>query len=218
MSTWLLEDVTARAEDGSFFIPSPVERSQQQVGDMVRLHFLLSAPQDKQPRAERMWVKICERTEVDGYVYYRGVLSNQPAFIQGLNQGDSVAFEPCHVARTLIRPDNPQFLPVGEKNAVVSARALEPGCQVRWAYREEPDNDGDSGWRLFAGDESQEYVEDPANARVCNVYWLVDRDPTLFQLFQAELGAAFERLPGEPFVRVEDWQADDASEPEPVQA
>ena len=37
------------------------------------------------------------------------------------------------------------------------------GCKVGYCYREEPDGGWDSGWRFTAGDESDEYMDDPNN-------------------------------------------------------
>ena len=35
-----------------------------------------------------------------------------------------------------------------------------------YCYREEPDGGWDSGWRFTAGDESDEYMDDPNNAGI----------------------------------------------------
>ena len=35
-----------------------------------------------------------------------------------------------------------------------------------YCYREEPDGGWDSGWRFTAGDESEEYMDDPNNAGI----------------------------------------------------
>jgi hypothetical protein len=36
------------------------------------------------------------------------------------------------------------------------------GRRVAFMYREPPDNDVDSGWRLMSGFESDDYMNDPA--------------------------------------------------------
>jgi len=36
--------------------------------------------------------------------------------------------------------------------ALVSTRVARDGAPVGWMYRQTPDNPGDSGWRVFAGD------------------------------------------------------------------
>jgi hypothetical protein len=139
-------------------------------------------------------------------VAYTGWLTNEPGFIRDLAAGDLVEFAPIHVARLLIPASHPDALEIGEKAALVSAWVLEPGAHACFAYREAADREEDSGWRLFRGDEPDEYLADSSNVRICNVTWLVDRDPTLRELFHAPVGEAFERAsPSAPWVRVDDW-------------
>ena len=40
-------------------------------------------------------------------------------------------------------------------------------------YKEEPDNDVDSGWRFFSGFETDEYVNNPKNIEVYDVNTIV---------------------------------------------
>lgn len=77
--------------------------------------------------------------------------------------------------------------------AFTSARVAHDGLAVGWFYRETPDRDEDSGWRVFAGDETQEYVDDSANAVVLPLRELISRDRALEELFRAPPPAAFER-------------------------
>lgn len=79
------------------------------------------------------------------------------------------------------------------KVAIVSARIVRDGLPVGWMYREAPDHDNDSGWRVFAGDEPQEYVDDAANAVLVPLRDLVDRDPALETVLATAAPAAFER-------------------------
>jgi hypothetical protein len=43
------------------------------------------------------------------------------------------------------------------------------GEPVGFMYREDRDNDGDSGWRFLADDESEECASDPANVGIYDV-------------------------------------------------
>jgi hypothetical protein len=208
MSAWYLEDVVGRARDhpDQFFIPSEQERRACAVGDLVCLHFVLRNPTAEGPRAERMWVEVAERLGEDASVSYRGVLTNQPVDIGDLTIGTVIEFLPVHVAQTIVPNSHPDWLEGGEKAALVSERVLEKGSKARFAYREAPDHDEDSGWRLFRGDETQEYMDEAANICRCNVRWLVDRDPTLGPVFRNEVGSAFEREnEDDDWTRVEDW-------------
>lgn len=210
MRIWELEDVAvaARLHPDTFFIPSLEERSSLHDGRLVRLHFVLKVRKPDDPRAERMWVEVIEKKETANSVTYRGVLTNQPAYIPQLNIGDIVEFGPENIAQLLLSSTDPDYLSIGEKSAFVSAMVLAPEGFARFAYREIPDRETDSGWRLFAGDESDEYVNDAGNVRVCNVFWLVDRDPSLRQILNAPEGYAFERATAdERWSRALDWVA-----------
>ena len=52
----------------------------------------------------------------------------------------------------------------GADGCIATNRITVEGCKVGYCYREKPDGDWDSGWRFTAGDESDEYMDDPNNA------------------------------------------------------
>jgi len=70
------------------------------------------------------------------------------------------------------------------------------GHKVGYMYREEPDFDADSGWRFFAGVESQEYLDDPENLTIYDVNTIANYDPEIIPFLQAPIGSAFEREAG----------------------
>ena len=86
------------------------------------------------------------------------------------------------------------------KAAMVSARVADGAEAVRFAYREAPDHDGDSGWRVFSGREDQVYSDDPRNFRFLPLRELIERDSSLESLFDHPFPCAFERVdPGDEF-------------------
>ncbi len=85
--------------------------------------------------------------------------------------------------------------------ALVSAKVLEPAECVRYLYRETPDREEDSGWRIFAGHESDEYVNDAENVRRVPLQDMVDRDRTLEEILFSPPGTAFERNDAESAFR-----------------
>jgi len=106
-----------------------------------------------------------------------------------------------------------RFFGAFAKLALVSRRVAE-GHPVCWLYREESDNDGDSGWRIFAGDEDDDYLEDADNCVVLPLRDLIDRDRDLEEVFRSPVRSAFERKgPDDPFASVADF-FDDAEDEE----
>ncbi|WP_097122933.1 DUF2185 domain-containing protein [Pseudoxanthomonas wuyuanensis] len=75
----------------------------------------------------------------------------------------------------------------------VSNRVMVDGRRVSYLYREEPDNEDDSGWRIFSGDETQEYAGNPANFSLYNASTLIEVEPALLEVLSADYPIAFER-------------------------
>lgn len=69
------------------------------------------------------------------------------------------------------------------------------GHRVGFMYRENPDDDIDSGWRFFAGTESQDYVDNPENLAIYDVNTIANYDPEIIPLLNAPHRCAFQRDP-----------------------
>ena len=153
---YYLDDVEAQAKANpdTFFIPVLEDRMGQKIEDLVRLHFVLTDPGPDDPRAERMWVEIFEKQ--DGGKRYKGYLTNMPYAIQSLSPGDVIEFEPKHIAQVIYKKDHPKWIDSAGKRAFVSEMCFVGDFTVRFMYREEPDNEEDSGWRMMNGQESDE--------------------------------------------------------------
>lgn len=79
------------------------------------------------------------------------------------------------------------------------------GMKVGYMYREEPDNEVDSGWRFFSGTETQEYVDDVENIMVYDVNTIANYDRAIIPYLNAEYGTALERIEGtDEFVLIEE--------------
>jgi hypothetical protein len=92
------------------------------------------------------------------------------------------------------------------KWAIVSARIARDRQRVRFLYREAPDRPDDSGWRVFAGDEGDEYVNDAANAVLLSLRELLEHDRGLKELLRSPAPCTFEReSTREPFRSVADF-------------
>ena len=76
---------------------------------------------------------------------------------------------------------------------IASREITEGGKPIGYMYREEPDNENDSGWRVFSGEESQAYTDDPANFAIYNASTIVDLDPSIRWLLEARFPIAYQR-------------------------
>lgn len=76
--------------------------------------------------------------------------------------------------------------PLLEKKVFVSRRCHEQDVRPGYVYREDPDNDRDSGWRALVGDESHEEVDDPANVLLQALGFLLDRWPELRPVLETD--------------------------------
>jgi hypothetical protein len=88
------------------------------------------------------------------------------------------------------------------KLAIVSAMVAREGRTIGFLYREAPDRPDDSGWRIMAGDETQEYMDDAANAAVLPLRDLLERDPALEPILRESAPSSFERLPTGTYRRI----------------
>lgn len=73
--------------------------------------------------------------------------------------------------------------------------ALVPGARIDWAYREAPRAEQDSGWRVFAGDETPEETADAASIGLVPLRDLLPIDGDLEDLFALEAPVQLERGP-----------------------
>jgi hypothetical protein len=105
-----------------------------------------------------------------------------------------------------LRADEIKPLVNGMGGCIATDRITVDGYPVRFMYREEPDNDIDSGWRFMSGFEDDEYMNNPDNHAAYDVNTIANYDPTIIPLLDQPPGTAFEKADqSEMFVRVTDW-------------
>lgn len=90
-----------------------------------------------------------------------------------------------------------------------SDRITVDGALVGYMYREQPDKNGDSGWRFFAGDESQEYADTPDNFAIYEVNTICNYDPSIIPFLDASIGSAFGRVAGSETFEQEEFGGED---------
>lgn len=82
---------------------------------------------------------------------------------------------------------------LGMGYALAPKRLVEDRLKVRFMYREEPDDEYDSGWRFFSGEEEEEYVNDPDNIGLYDVNTIAEIDPDIIPYLEYSIRCAFER-------------------------
>ena len=109
-----------------------------------------------------------------------------------------------------LRVDQIRPLVRGMGGCIATDHITVDGHPVRFMYREQPDNDIDSGWRFFSGLEDEACMADPSRHAVYDVNTIANYDPAILPWLDASLGTAFERGDAsEPFVQVQDWHPDE---------
>jgi hypothetical protein len=191
MPSWSLVDADPIAAENpyTFYKPSREVIARVQPGDVVKLIFRFESDDPQAPSAERMWV-IVDECLAEGH--FRGRLDNQPRHIQDLRHLDEVVFSACHIINTQLDDDD-NLVERYIQRCFVTARVLNDGQKVGYLYREAPDGDEDSGWRIMAGDESDDYMEDSSHHAFVSLGAVLSRDDSFRDLLDAPVGAAFAR-------------------------
>lgn len=89
-----------------------------------------------------------------------------------------------------------------------SDRITVDGLPIGYMYREEPDNDVDSGWRFLANDETSEYLDNSDHLGLYEVNTICNYDPAIIPYLNAPFGRAFMRVVGADEFRDEELVAD----------
>lgn len=187
--SWHLEDATVIAAENpyTFYKPSPEAISKLQPGNRVKLIFPFASSDPKAPLAERMWVRIV-RIEEERFF---GVLDNDPQHVTDLKTGDAIEFDACHVIQTDVDDPVPDPTAPYRAKCFVTNRVLEDGARVGYLYRQGPEREDDSGWRITAGDESDEYMANARNCAYVSLGAVLSVDDSFRSLLDAEAPCAY---------------------------
>lgn len=93
--------------------------------------------------------------------------------------------------------------------AIVSHDVLNNHQDIGFLYKESPAFEQDSGWRLFSGMESDEYVENPAHFSTLLLSDVLQDYPQLNELMSEKEGAWEWDDILSRYVAVSDWQPRD---------
>ena len=86
----------------------------------------------------------------------------------------------------------------GNIACLVPDEIMVKGCKVGYCYREAPDEDTEfskvySGWRFTAGNEDDDYMDNPENSGIYHLNTLCNYDPDIIPLLKAPYNSAFFR-------------------------
>lgn len=161
--TWELEDVTeiAKGAPYTFYLPSKIVIESLDVGNIVKLMFSCDVENDKGWSAERMWVII---TKKEGEIF-TGTLDSDPYYIPDLKYQDIIEFHKKHIMQTDIEDSEPDIVEKYFPRCYVTSEVLQDLKPVGHLYREVPEEGEEnfSGWNLFSGEETEEYLNNSEN-------------------------------------------------------
>lgn len=86
-------------------------------------------------------------------------------------------------------------LKIGLGSCFATDKITVEGSKVGFMYKQKPDNTTDSGWRFFAGDESDGYANDPQNISIYDVNTIANYDQSIIPFLDAPINSVFERDP-----------------------
>lgn len=193
--SWSLDDaeVIAKAAKYTFYKPSERLINQLQKGNLVKLIFRFKNEFSEQASAERMWVEITAIN--DGR--FTGTLANDPYYIKDLKHKDVLEFEARHIIQVydLDEPE-PHFTEKFIHRCMATHKVLYENAKIKWLYREESEGElqngiFDTGWRIMAGDETDEYLETPGNVQFVSLGAVLNIDDSFVDLLDEPVGSAF---------------------------
>ena len=75
----------------------------------------------------------------------------------------------------------------------MSKKVTREGWKVGFMLREEAQDDEDSGWQFFAGDEDDEYINNVEHVELCKVYSIAGIDPAVMNHIDSSVGTRLVR-------------------------
>jgi len=86
-----------------------------------------------------------------------------------------------------------RLIVTGYGSCIATDRITVDGAPIGFMYRETPDHDTDSGWRFFAGDETDEYANNPERLAIYDVNTIANYDASVTPYLDKPFGSAWIR-------------------------
>jgi len=100
------------------------------------------------------------------------------------------------------------FPPIG--GLMVSKLIMDEGNKPMFMYREKSTKNEDSGWRIFSGKETDEYLNNPKNIGIYNPSTILKIDSSISKLLLKGVGSVFERTKEKSdWYKVDDFELED---------
>lgn len=94
----------------------------------------------------------------------------------------------------IINENNIKDLVLGMGYSICSNKITVEGMKVGFMYREEPQDDEDSGWRFLSGSEDQNYADNPDNSKIFGVNAIANHDPAIIPYLKSPQGTELGRV------------------------
>ncbi|MCD4729591.1 MAG: DUF2185 domain-containing protein [Bacteroidales bacterium] len=79
-------------------------------------------------------------------------------------------------------------------SCLASDKITIEGFPIGYMYREDPEEENDSGWRFLSGTETQDYIDDPNNSMVFEVNTVANYDTSIIPYLKSRTGMELERV------------------------
>ncbi|MFT5618260.1 MAG: hypothetical protein ACI85I_001492 [Arenicella sp.] len=88
----------------------------------------------------------------------------------------------------------PQLIPKESGFCFISNKVAKEGFRLNYTYKELEEENFDSGWRFFAGDESDEYINNPENCSLVLLNTAVNYAPEIISYLNLPVDTQLERM------------------------
>ena len=85
-------------------------------------------------------------------------------------------------------------------SCIASNKITIEGKKINYMYREQPTNDTDSGWRFFAGDEDEEYTNNPDNFHIFALNTICNYDEAIIPYLEYPINSVLSKSAANKFI------------------
>lgn len=192
--SYCLDDVAKRHKEApnAFSLPRQESRCRLPVGEIVSVGVFPEQGGLEMP--DWIWVRV-ENVRPTGL--YIGVLLDAPPNVPALSAGNRIEFGPDNVAEIYIEEGDERWFDQS-KLAMVSGHVRHEGQWPGRLMRIPPMAPQYSGWLIFSGQESPDYIKDFSNFTPTPLDQMIQVYPNLSTVLAAAIGAEWK------------WDADEA--------